>query len=201
MDRKQQIIQAAFTLFADRGYSLSMSDLAAAVQIKTPSLYSHFQGKDEIIESVIQLEMDRFYASYGAIIEAVQAQPPEEQFKTIFLSIIDYHAQPGHLQFWRNLLLIPQDDLREKCKAMMLAREQSLNQRIETFFRNGVARGELRATDLKGAILLYFTMTQGVLDIMMLEQPGSDRFRQTALLVFNAYWHGVRQTGLEQDRC
>jgi AcrR family transcriptional regulator len=62
VDKKHEILKAAFRLFCDRGYGLSMADIAAAVGLKTPSLYSHFTGKHEIIEKIIEAEVLRFYA-------------------------------------------------------------------------------------------------------------------------------------------
>ena len=46
MDKKQEILMAAFDIFCEKGYHLSVAELAGAVKIKTPSLYSHFASKD-----------------------------------------------------------------------------------------------------------------------------------------------------------
>jgi len=54
MSKKDEIIDATSELFAEKGYELSMSDIAARVGIKTPSLYSHFESKDEIIGIVLE---------------------------------------------------------------------------------------------------------------------------------------------------
>ena len=62
MDKKQEILMAAFDIFCEKGYHLSVAELAGAVKIKTPSLYSHFASKDEIIELVVRDEIERYYA-------------------------------------------------------------------------------------------------------------------------------------------
>ena len=78
MDKKQEIIEAAFELFCEKGYHLTLSEIAHAVGIKTPSLYSHFNNKDEILELMIHEEIYRYYRLLDdKIIEIVE--------KTLFL--------------------------------------------------------------------------------------------------------------------
>ncbi len=47
-NKKEEILNAVKELFSQKGYMLSMSDIASSGTIKVPSLYSHFSGKDEI---------------------------------------------------------------------------------------------------------------------------------------------------------
>lgn len=54
-DRKAQIISAASELFRERGYhSVSVTQIAAAVEITAPALYRHFKNKRALLEAVIQ---------------------------------------------------------------------------------------------------------------------------------------------------
>ena len=55
MNTKQRILDAALTLFSERGYSaVRVSDIADAVGIKAPSLYKHFKGKQQIFDLCIE---------------------------------------------------------------------------------------------------------------------------------------------------
>jgi TetR/AcrR family transcriptional regulator, cholesterol catabolism regulator len=50
MDRKEQILETAERLFSERGYhATSMRDIAAALDLKGGSLYSHIKGKEELL--------------------------------------------------------------------------------------------------------------------------------------------------------
>ena len=62
MDRRHEILEAAVVLFCEKGYHLSMSELAEKVELKTPSR-SHFRSKDQILSTVIQEEIQCFYYS------------------------------------------------------------------------------------------------------------------------------------------
>lgn len=51
--KKQIILEAAASLFRDKGYSAtSMRDLAESVQLKASSLYNHISGKEEILKTI-----------------------------------------------------------------------------------------------------------------------------------------------------
>lgn len=51
--KKQQIFEEAAKLFQEKGYrSASMRELAARVDLKVSSLYSHIGGKEEILQKI-----------------------------------------------------------------------------------------------------------------------------------------------------
>lgn len=54
MTTKQKILNAAMTLFAEKGYSdVYVGEIAEAVGIKAPSLYKHFKSKQEIFNAIL----------------------------------------------------------------------------------------------------------------------------------------------------
>ena len=64
MDRKEQILATAERLFSERGYhATSMRDLAAALDLKGGSLYSHISGKEELLGWSLERAADRFTAA------------------------------------------------------------------------------------------------------------------------------------------
>jgi len=55
---RQQIVEAANTLFYQRGYNqTSFSDIAAAAGIPRGNFYYHFRSKDQILEAVIEFRL------------------------------------------------------------------------------------------------------------------------------------------------
>jgi AcrR family transcriptional regulator len=60
MTTKQSILNEALTLFALKGYSaVYVGEIADAVGIKTPSLYKHFKGKQDIFDSCVEAFSER----------------------------------------------------------------------------------------------------------------------------------------------
>jgi AcrR family transcriptional regulator len=66
--RKEEILDVATRLFAERGYEgTSMNDVAERVGMRKASLFYHFATKDALYEAVL----DRLVASLQAALEAV----------------------------------------------------------------------------------------------------------------------------------
>lgn len=54
MDRREQILATAATLFARNGYhGVSISDLGSACGVSGPALYKHFRGKQAILSEML----------------------------------------------------------------------------------------------------------------------------------------------------
>ncbi|MYS84095.1 TetR/AcrR family transcriptional regulator [Embleya scabrispora] len=54
VSRREQILQVAARLFAERGYqSVGMDDIGAAVGISGPALYKHFRGKEAMLTELL----------------------------------------------------------------------------------------------------------------------------------------------------
>ena len=76
-DTKGRIVEAAFGLFAERGYhAVSVRDIAAAVGVKDASLYNHFPGKQAIFDAVLAAQLERTRAVFAA--QGVMAAPAED---------------------------------------------------------------------------------------------------------------------------
>ncbi len=194
MDKKHEILKAAFRLFCDRGYGLSMADIAAAVGLKTPSLYSHFTGKHEIIEKIIEAEVLRFYAMLEDSMEAARAQGGGAGLKMVFDAVVDYFSEYNRLRFWRSIPLIPDESVRESFGLLTFEHDKITTEKMKRLFLIGIERGEIRQDVPEGAVFLYTAMIQGVLDGMLL-YPGGGRARQFAQQIYEAYWSGIRAGG------
>lgn len=75
-ERKIQILDTAERLFSERGYhATSMRDLAAELDLKGGSLYSHIAGKEELLWRVLERAADDFRAAIRPFAEG--SEPPE----------------------------------------------------------------------------------------------------------------------------
>lgn len=60
MPTRDSIVQAADTLFYERGFEhTSFADIADAVKISRGNFYYHFKTKDEILTAVVAARMER----------------------------------------------------------------------------------------------------------------------------------------------
>ena len=66
--RRRQIIDAAFTCFTAKGYThTSMSDIIKESGLSSGSIYSHFDGKGDILHATVQQRIDMIAAAYGEL--------------------------------------------------------------------------------------------------------------------------------------
>ena len=67
MSTKEKILDAALTLFAENGYNgTSVEQITKAVGIKAPSLYKHYQGKEDILNALIDSAEVRYEEMFGS---------------------------------------------------------------------------------------------------------------------------------------
>lgn len=190
MEKKKEIISAANELFSEKGYNLSMSEIANAVKIKTPSLYSHFSSKEEIVEIMIKEEIQNYYDNLEKTMEKVKCLNSKECLQEFLLSVLNYLMQNNRLRFWKNIPMIQNKDLAENCRKLIQEQDLKFNKLIRLWFEKGIARGEIRETAGEGELYLYFVMIQGILDGMLFHQNNS-RSIELAMKLFDAYWDGI----------
>ncbi len=55
---KEQILDAAIDLFSQKGYdAVSIRDIARAVGIRESSIYNHYKGKEDILDTIMNFFM------------------------------------------------------------------------------------------------------------------------------------------------
>ena len=63
MDTKHRILEAALSLFAQKGYAnVYVGEIADAVGIKAPSLYKHYKNKQAIFDAILKEMQERYLA-------------------------------------------------------------------------------------------------------------------------------------------
>lgn len=198
MNKKQEIIAAAFDLFCEKGYQLSMSELAGAVGIKTPSLYSHFSGKDEIVELMIHEEVRRYFYQLDEKMRHAERMRCADSMRSLYFFAMEYFSEYKRLRFWRTIPLISNEPLRDRCALLIAENDRLYNERMRQCFLKGVENGELRPGASESALYLYLAMIQGILDGMLLFPRGAGE-SALAASVFDAYWEGVRMAPERRD--
>jgi AcrR family transcriptional regulator len=89
-----QILDRAYRLFRQRGYSrVSMDEIAAAIPITKRSLYYHFRSKDELLASVLQVQAELALAAFRTFGDHLSGSP-EAIVDTFFKDLIAWSVQP-----------------------------------------------------------------------------------------------------------
>ncbi len=118
MNTKKRILDAALTLFSEKGYAnVFVAEIAEAVGIKAPSLYKHYKSKQDIFNAILD-EMKNNYDRQAAIlsIDGNNAMADAEVFSAasedvlikIGISLFTFFLHDGYTQKFRKMLTIEQ---------------------------------------------------------------------------------------------
>ena len=197
MDTKDEILNATFNLFAEKGYNTSMSDIAKKVGIKVPSIYSHFQSKDELIWLVMTQEISCFFDNLNdqIIILDKASEDSETKLKTFCFTVFTYYSKPERIRFWKSISLIYNQELREKCRQIVKENEMKMAVSLKNIFVKGKNKGEIKFESLEGSVFLFIAMINGVLDSILLYSETNNKISELENyknIIWQAYWNGIK---------
>lgn len=192
MDKKEEILKIADALFSDKGYNLSMADIAKGVDIKVASIYSHYAGKDEIILLVVENEIIGFYQFIIKEIAKMNTYCCEKKLKTIFFLIFDYFKQWNRLRFWKNISLIQNEDLKKRCRELIRKQETVLGEILYKIFKEGNDAKEIKYLSQQGMVSLYFAVIKGVMDILFIYQDSDMDLQILFDKIWSEYWFVIK---------
>ncbi len=152
-ERKQQILDAATKVFAEKGFhDARMEDIAQAANLSKAALYLYYRSKDDIIAAIL----DHFY--HRGMQDLHMLQGYEGSISELLLLLTRFFAAEAEQMM--NMLPIAFEFY------ALAARREDVRQSIKEYFRNyreglaalvqmGIERGEFREVDpLETAIVL-----------------------------------------------
>lgn len=118
MTTKQRILDAALTLFSQKGYAnVFVAQIADAVGIKAPSLYKHYKSKQDIFQAILDemksrydrqaaaLQMNGNDAASDAMIFSVAS---EDDLVRMGMGLFLHFLRDDYAQRFRRMLTIEQ---------------------------------------------------------------------------------------------
>ncbi len=143
--RREQILDAATGLFAERGYSLtSLMDIAEQIGITGPAIYHWFDRKDTILFEIMARTIDQAIAETEQII--LQHEDPVEALAAISVAHVRRvvsNVQQNSVYRTERVHLTPVE-LNE-----VKIREAQYESLMHDVYRKGVATGELLEVDVR----------------------------------------------------
>lgn len=162
VDKRQKIMDAAVSVFAQKGfYNSTVADVAREADVADGTIYLYFKNKDDLLISIFEHSMDMFIGAVRHEMEQVLS--PSEKIKR-FISL---HLKL--VQRYQDLAQVIQIELRQSSKFMkeyvhskFFAYLDILQGIIEQGQREGLFKKSADAVILKRAIF-------GAIDEMALE--------------------------------
>jgi AcrR family transcriptional regulator len=145
-----QILDRAYRLFRQRGYSrVSMDEIAAATPITKRSLYYHFRSKDELLASVLQAQAELALAAFRTFGDHLSGSP-EAIVDTFFKDLVAWSAQPRWAGSGFTRLVIELADLPGHPARFIARRHKALleSHLAEVLRRAGIRQPRRRAREI-----------------------------------------------------
>lgn len=106
MATKEKILDAALTLFAENGYDgTSVEQIANIVGIKAPSLYKHYKGKEDILNSLIDSAEARYDEMFGSENHIGRIPESREEFIKVTMRRVSFTMRDPMIRKIRMLLV------------------------------------------------------------------------------------------------
>jgi len=86
---RQRIVEAAKTLFAERGVDVAVEDIAAAAGVGIDTFYRRFPDRESLVEAVFVTKFERMIQ---AARDAHEIEDPWEAFKHFVVTVARMHA-------------------------------------------------------------------------------------------------------------
>ena len=133
----ESVLDAALTLFAERGYhGTAVSQIAAALGVRTPSLYNHMTSKQELLETVVRRTLDNVHAEFDDAVSGHDA--PVDQLRAAVRVYALRHATHR-----REALVVNRDttSLPDPARSRMRQRRRNHETAIRSVISRGIADG------------------------------------------------------------
>lgn len=135
--------EAALTLFAERGYhGTALSQIAAELGIRTPSLYNHMRSKHDLLDEIVSDTSRQVWADYEAAVAGV-----EDVVERLRAAIKTYALR--HATHRREALIVNRDvgSLEEPALSHVLDLRRRHEHAIRGLIEEGVAEGRFEVAE------------------------------------------------------
>jgi TetR/AcrR family transcriptional repressor of cmeABC operon len=169
-----------------------LSDIAKGVGIKKPSIYNHFQSKEDIFLSIFQdLEMEHIDL-IEQLVSSLEDEPAQEKlFRILDLTFEYYLKSESHVLFLKRALLFPPEQLEEQLKEKFQMSEHMMTAILNCIFQEGIDNGEIAEEKVENLIISYYCLIDGL--FVQLNYYGKEEIEWRIHHVWNSFWHGIKR--------
>jgi AcrR family transcriptional regulator len=132
------VLDAALTLFAERGYhGTAVSQIAASLGIRTPSLYNHMRSKQDLLEAIIGPTTDGILDDFRAAVDG-HTDPAERLRRAIRVYAL------RHATHRREALVANRDtaSLPEPAQTRIRQRQRDHERAVRAIIADGAGTGD-----------------------------------------------------------
>lgn len=167
-ERREQLLDAALAVIADRGYAgVSMEAIARAAGVTKPVVYDLFANLGELLRALLEREETRALAQLAEAMPAAPSSDPDDVVVDGFAAFLGaVRANPAS---WR-LILIPAEGTPELVRQHVDAGRRAVRERLEELLEWGIAaRGGPPGIDVELAALSLIAVGEQMARLVLTE--------------------------------
>ncbi len=152
---RERILDAAAVCFRERGFAATrLSDIADAAGMQAPSLYYHFDSKEELVEAVLSLGVTRTFEHVQEAVNAVPEDDPLGRLRAAIEAHLEWVLETGNYSA-ANLRLYGQmpDDIRRRLQRTQATVGRYWNELLVAARDAGAIRSDLDLSATRMLIL------------------------------------------------
>ena len=156
---KEEILNAALTVFAQKGYEGALlRDISASLGITKPALYKHFESKEALWNAMID-SAQRYYSEHIGLISDIPIPDDWEEFRELSLRQINFTLHDKTVRCVRRLLM--KEQFRDERIGTLVTRHfvTDIEERFTKVFAGMMEKGLVKFSD---PALLAFEYTAPV---------------------------------------
>jgi AcrR family transcriptional regulator len=147
-NNKYKIKQAALCLFGLKGYEdTSLHEIASSVGIKKPSLYNHFDSKEEIFTSVLDDLLVTEETAYKQLKETMKAGFPKDNLRKLFDLYCQRLMTTEEALLWKRVTFFPPPQFKRLIEEKFFQFEQSITSILFDIYEDGSKLNIYREVD------------------------------------------------------
>jgi AcrR family transcriptional regulator len=178
-ERKQQILEAAITVFARLGFrSARMDDVAQQAGLSKAALYLYYKSKDAIIAALLQRLFAQEFKQLQTLVESESQGPVVEQLLVLtrqFAAIMQWMGRLMPIAFEFYAIAGRDKVVRQFLKEYFADYRHLLARLIE----RGIAQGEFRDIDTEATAITLTALFEG-LALLFFVDPETIRWAEQA---------------------
>jgi TetR/AcrR family transcriptional regulator, biofilm operon repressor len=185
-----KIQDAAIKLFAENGYEkATMTEIAKSVGIKKPSIYAHFENKQEIFLSIIEELSSVYVAKFKVEIEKYKNLSLDAQLYSILESTRLFFQHEDLGLFLKRMLLFPPKELEGYLLKRYEEFENQLLVIIRAIFEQGLAQGHIHHQNVDELVDGYIHLLDSC--FIQLFDPDDELVKKRLKAAWDFFWRAI----------
>ncbi|WP_347551467.1 TetR/AcrR family transcriptional regulator [Pseudalkalibacillus hwajinpoensis] len=186
----EKIEKAALPLFARNGFEgTSLSKIAKIVGIKKPSLYAHFDSKEDLFLAMLQ-KVNRDYREFlREKVDKYSNMTTEQQLYWLLKDNSTYLKNEDLGLLFKRFMLFPPLEVKDTLNEQFIKSEEALTEVLIEIVKDGKQRGDIQAEEDK-VIDAYLCLLDGTFEQLFYYSEGEHEERLSNAWV--VFWSGVQ---------